>query len=192
MIAAARAGRRSPRWGPLERQHRPMRGVYITDHSIRRMLWLWAKERGYPSIPSPPGWLREAGPMSSGLQCSSAQDSGHGATGNSSDSLRLWRPRQGRPSERYCQNDLQLEGQRPRLEWHSAIFRTVEAAQPKTGSQKEGRIMNSRKRELLLYTAFIFLVDDRPWDRIFRWMALLTLVGLLVLEIVRRFSRARR
>jgi hypothetical protein len=44
--------------------------------------------------------------------------------------------------------------------------------------------MNSRKREYLLYIVIIFLLvaqyvaNDRPWDRIFRWTALLTLVGV--------------
>jgi hypothetical protein len=58
--------------------------------------------------------------------------------------------------------------------------------------------MNSRKREYLLYIAIVFLlmaqyvVNDRPWDRIFHGVALLTLVGVVVLEIVRRFSGARR
>ena len=55
--------------------------------------------------------------------------------------------------------------------------------------------MNRYKTQPLLYVAIIFLlmaqyvVNDRPWDRICRWMALLTLVGVIVLEARRRFSR---
>lgn len=55
--------------------------------------------------------------------------------------------------------------------------------------------MNPGKNQYLLYVAIIFflmaqyVVNSAPWDRIFRFMGLLTLLGVIVLVVVQRFSK---
>jgi hypothetical protein len=55
--------------------------------------------------------------------------------------------------------------------------------------------MNIRKQQYLLYIAIIFLlmaqyvVNSHPWDQIFRFLALLTLVGVIALVVAGRKRR---
>lgn len=55
--------------------------------------------------------------------------------------------------------------------------------------------MNLRKQQYLLYIAIIFLlmaqyvVNSHPWDQICRFLALLTLVGVIALVVAGRRRR---